>query len=89
MHTESSSAGIGAADPLLAQAGAWIAQLRGAGEDILLYPVSRLQRQFRLGYSRSCALAQALVHHGEWMIGFTEDGTRYARLVRLAQELPA
>lgn len=89
MHTESSSAGIGAAAPLLAQAGAWIGQLRGAGEEVLLYPVSRLQRQFRLGYSRSCALAQALAQRGEWTIGFTEDGTRYARLVRLAQELPA
>lgn len=86
MHTESSSAGIGATDPLLAQACAWIGQLRGAGEEVLLYPVSRLQRQFRLGYSRSCALAQALAQCGEWTIGFTEDGTRYARL---AQELPA
>ncbi|KFI08310.1 hypothetical protein [Massilia sp. BSC265] len=89
MHTESSGAGIGAVDPLLAQACAWIGQLRCAGEEILLYPVSRLQRQFRVGYSRSCALAQALARRGEWVIGFTEDGTRFARLALPAPEVPA
>lgn len=86
MHTDLSRAGHGAADPLLPQACAWIAERREAGEDILLYPISRLQRQFRLGYSRSCALVEALAQRGEWRIAFAADGTRFARL---GPEVPA
>lgn len=71
----------GADDPLLPQAMAWIERLRGRGEDILPYPVSRLQREFRTGYSRAQALVDALVQRGEWSIAFAEDGTRYARIL--------
>jgi hypothetical protein len=41
MNTKTSSS-IGAADPLLPQGCAWIAQLHRAGENVLPYPVSRL-----------------------------------------------
>lgn len=86
MHTESFRAPQGAADPLLPQACAWIGELREAGEAILPYPISRLQRRFRIGYGRSCALVQALAQRGEWRIAFAEDGTR---LAHLEPELPA
>lgn len=69
-----------AADPLLEPAIAWIGQLRQCGETRLLYPVSRLQRQFRTGYNRTCALADSLAERGAWTIGFSADGTRYARI---------
>lgn len=68
------------ADPLLAAAIAWIDQLRQRREMHLFYPVSRLQRQFRIGYNRTCALADSLTERGEWSIGFSADGTRYARI---------
>jgi hypothetical protein len=69
-----------AADPLLEPAIAWIGQLRQRGETHLLYPVSRLQRHFRTGYSRTCALADSLAERGAWTISFSADGTRYARI---------
>jgi DNA segregation ATPase FtsK/SpoIIIE-like protein len=80
MNTDMPGAGIGAADPLLPQAIAWIEQLRGSGEDIVLYPISRLQRELRTGYSRTCALVEALAQAQCWTIAFADDGTRYARL---------
>jgi DNA segregation ATPase FtsK/SpoIIIE-like protein len=80
MHTNTPAAGIGAADPLLPQAAAWIARLRDSGQDVVLYPISRLQREFRIGYSRTCALVDALAFENHWIIAFAEDGTRYARL---------
>jgi len=79
MNTNLDGAG-GAADPLLPEAAAWVEQLRAQGEDIVLYPISRLQRQFRIGYSRTCALVEALALDQCWRIEFAEDGTRYARL---------
>jgi hypothetical protein len=54
--------------------------LRSRGQTHLFYPVSRLQREFRLGYVRACALADLLAHRGEWTIRFSTDGTRYARI---------
>jgi DNA segregation ATPase FtsK/SpoIIIE-like protein len=78
-------ASIGAADPLLPRAIAWVEQQRCSGEDILLYPISRLQREFRTGYSRTCALAEALALDAHWVIDFLEDGTRYACLRTGAQ----
>ena len=75
-----SSAGIGAADPLFSEAAAWVERLRDQGDDVLLYPISRLQRQFRIGYSRTCALVEALALDKYWIIEFAEDGSRYARL---------
>jgi len=86
MHTESFRAPHGAADPLLPQACAWIGALRESGETVLPYPISRLQRQFRIGYGRTCALVHALAQRGEWRIVFDEDGTRFAHL---NPELPA
>lgn len=82
MNTNVPDAGIdiGAADPLLPAAAVWIERLRDQGEDILLYPISRLQREFRIGYSRTCVLMEALTLDKHWIIAFAEDGTRYARL---------
>lgn len=80
MNTETPGSGTGAADPLLSQACAWIAQLHAAGEQVLPYPVSRLQHRFRLGYSRAWALAEALEQRGEWTIALDADGARHARL---------
>ena len=64
------------AEPALA----WIGRLRNRGQTHLFYPVSRLQREFRLGYGRACALADLLAQRGEWTIGYSTDGTRYARI---------
>lgn len=68
------------AGPLPEPAAAWIGRLRDRGQTHLFYPVSRLQREFRLGYGRACALADLLAQCGEWTIGFSNDGTRYARI---------
>ncbi|TQK03457.1 hypothetical protein [Herbaspirillum sp. SJZ107] len=70
----------GAAEPLLEQAVAWVGELRQHGQIHLLHPVSRLQREFRIGYNRTCALAHSLAQRGEWTIAFSADGTRYARI---------
>lgn len=72
------------ADPLLAEATQWVDRLRGRGTGILVYPVSRLQREFGLGYARACALADSLAQRGEWTIAYDDSGTRYARIHRLA-----
>jgi hypothetical protein len=72
--------GIGADDPLLPEAAAWVERLRNEGDDILLYPISRLQREVRIGYSRTCALVEALALDQHRIIEFAEDGSRYARL---------
>lgn len=69
-----------AAEPLLALAAAWVDRLRQRGQTHLFYPVSRLQREFLLGYGRTCAMADVLAQRGEWRIGFSSDGTRYARI---------
>lgn len=68
------------ADPLLEAAVAWVDRLRRRGQTHLFYPVSRLQREFRTGYHRSCVLVDALAQRGEWTVGFSGDGTRYARI---------
>lgn len=68
------------ADPLLDAAAAWVERLRQRGQTHLFYPVSRLQREFRIGYSRTCALVDSLARRGEWTVGFSGDGTRYARI---------
>ena len=68
------------AGPLPEPAAAWIGRLRDRGQTHLFYPVSRLQREFRLGYGQACALAGVLAQCGEWKIGFSTDGTRYARI---------
>ncbi|MDN4051750.1 hypothetical protein QPK32_01455 [Massilia sp. YIM B02763] len=80
MHTHQHAAGerFGTADPLWPEVIAWIDGLRHQGETILPYPISRLQRQFRIGYSRSCALVDALALDRHWTIEFTEDGKRCA-----------
>jgi hypothetical protein len=70
--------------PLLAsdleQATAWIARLRQQQITVLAGPVSRLQREFRLGYGRACALAQCLEQHGEWTIFVDGAGARSASI---------
>lgn len=76
--------GLGTADPLWPEAIAWVEGLRGQDEAILLYPISRLQRQFRIGYTRTCALVEALALDRHWTIEFAADGSRYARLRALA-----
>lgn len=65
---------------LLQQATAWVDGLRRRGQTILPYPVSRLQREFLIGYNRTCALAETLAQHGEWTIAYMADGTRYASI---------
>lgn len=67
-------------EPLLGPAIAWVSQLRQSGVTELLYPVSRLQRQFLIGYDRTCRLADSLAERAEWTIDFSADGTRYARI---------
>jgi len=68
------------AAPLLDEAAAWIDDLRTRGQTHLFYPVSRLQRKFRIGYAATCTLADMLVQRGGWTIRFSGDGTRYARI---------
>lgn len=68
-------------DPILEQAAAWIDELRQRGQTHLFYPVSRLQREFRIGYQRTCALADSLARRDEWTIRLSGDGTRYARIL--------
>jgi DNA segregation ATPase FtsK/SpoIIIE-like protein len=68
------------AAPLLDQAAAWIDDLRMRGQTHLFYPVSRMQRKFRIGYRATCVLADMLAQRGEWMVRFSGDGTRYARI---------
>ena len=82
MNTVTPGTATGATDPLLPQAAARIEQLRFSGQLPFLYPISRLQREFRIGYSRTRALVDALAQCGEWTIAFTADGSRYARLER-------
>jgi hypothetical protein len=71
-------------DPLLPEARQWVDRLRGRGTTKLMYPVSNLQREFRLGYARACALADCLAQHGEWTVAYDDNGTRYARIHRMA-----
>lgn len=68
-------------DPLLPAAVAWVAALRDDGRVVLLYPVSRLQRQLRTGYLHSCALAGALERCGAWRIAYDADGKRHAHIL--------
>jgi DNA segregation ATPase FtsK/SpoIIIE-like protein len=67
-------------DPLREQVAEWIDQLRDRGQGILLSPVGRVQREFRLGYNRTCTLIDELARRGEWTIAFDSDGHRYARI---------
>jgi len=67
-------------DPLLLPAADWIAGLRAEGDPVLLYPISRLQRRFRIGYNHTLRLMDALERRGDWIIAYHDDGTRYARL---------
>ncbi len=73
--------GAGADDPLLPQAADWVAAMRTQGQQILLYPISRLQRRFRIGYNRTCALVAALERRGDWAIALDTAGSRYARIL--------
>lgn len=79
-------AGESGDDPLLPDALQWVERLRGHGTAVLLYPVSRLQREFMLGYTRACALAGCLAQRGEWTIAYDAAGTRFARIHRVARE---
>lgn len=72
--------GTPAAATLLDQASAWIDGLRAQGQRQLLYPISRTQREFRIGYRASCTLVEQLAQRGEWTIRFRGDGTRYASI---------
>ena len=76
-------AGDASEDPLLLEASQWVDRQRGCGTTILVHPVLRLQREFRLGYARACALADHLAQRGEWTVDYDEGGTRYACIHRL------
>ena len=71
-------------DPLLPEASQWVDRQRGRGRTILVHPVSRLQREFGLGYARACALAACLAQRGEWTVAHDDNGTRHARIHRMA-----
>lgn len=77
-HAAGAARGTPAAAALLDQASAWIDRLRAQGQRRLLYPISRTQREFRIGYGASCTLVEQLAQHGEWTIRYMGDGTRYA-----------
>jgi DNA segregation ATPase FtsK/SpoIIIE-like protein len=77
-------AGEAIEDPLLPEASQWVDRLRARGTTKLAYPVSNLQREFRLGYARACALADCLAQRGEWTLAYDDGGTRHARIHRLA-----
>jgi len=79
-------AGESGDDRLLPDAMQWVDRLRGHGTAMLVYPVSRLQREFMLGYSRACALAGCLAQRGKWAIACDAAGTRFARIHRVARE---
>lgn len=68
------------AAPLLEHATVWIEELRSRGETHVMYPISRLQRAFQSGYLVTCYLAVLLEQRGEWTIGFTSGGLRYAHI---------
>ena len=70
-------------DPLLPEAKQWVDRQRGRGTTILVHPVSRLQREFGIGYARAFALADHLAQRGEWTVDYDEGGTRYARIHRM------
>ena len=78
-------------DPMLAsdleQARVWIARLRQQQINVLAGPISRLQREFRLGYGRACALAQCLEQHGEWSLFVNGAGARSARIHGVTPQL--
>jgi DNA segregation ATPase FtsK/SpoIIIE-like protein len=80
LQTAPQTGASAADDPLLDAAAAWVDHLRQRGQTHLFYPVSRLQREFRIGYGRTCALVDSLARRGDWTIGFSGDGTRYARI---------
>lgn len=66
---------------LLRQAGTWLARLRLRDVMVVHSPVSRLQRELRLGYARACKLAQRLEQRDEWTIVFDHAGNRSARIL--------
>lgn len=77
-------AGETSEDPLLPEARQWVDRLRARRTTKLMYPVSNLQREFGLGYTRACALAEGLAQRGEWTVAYDDGGTRYARIHRMA-----
>lgn len=57
-----------------------IQRLRRNGQRSLVNPVSRLQREFRLGYGNACFLAARLARDGQWTLAVDKDGVRHAHL---------
>lgn len=76
-------AGETSEDALLREASQWVDRQRSCETTILVHPVSRLQREFGLGYARACALADHLAQRGEWTVDYDEGGTRCARIHRM------
>jgi hypothetical protein len=64
----------------LHSAASWLDQLRQRGQTVLPYPVSRLQREFHIGYIRTFALADTLAAPTAWTLGFASDGVRYPHI---------
>lgn len=67
---------------LIDRAMAFLSRRYAHGEQVFAFPVSRLQREFRLGYRKACALAEALHATGSWRLRTRPNGTRYARILR-------
>jgi hypothetical protein len=53
-------------------------RLHMSGQHSLTNPVSRLQREFCLGYSHACYLAHQLAEDGVWALAIDQDGARHA-----------
>jgi hypothetical protein len=69
-------------DQLMADAAAFIDQrFVQQGHSLVRLPVSTLQRQFRVGHRRACALLLALVNRNGWVITSDVDGVRALLLV--------
>jgi hypothetical protein len=69
------------ASPLLAEAITFVHDIFQRQGDIMMSPVSRLQRQFRLSYRRGCELAGQLETAGVWTVFRDHEGARVARVL--------
>lgn len=67
---------------LVDRAMAFLSRRYAHREQVFAFPVSRLQREFLLGYRRACSLAEELQAAGCWSLRARTDGSRYARILR-------
>lgn len=65
---------------LLQRALRFLGRRYAMGEQVIAYPIARLQREFRTGYRTTCDLAEDLAALGCWTLRPRANGSRYARL---------